>query len=96
MAHGILAALAAIDDSRARGLYNRLQEVYNSSRPPASLPAPPLEESQRVYGFCDDVHSRCVWGVDILQCHMHSGWSMTLAQRQGKLGLEIEVACRKF
>ncbi|CBN75412.1 hypothetical protein Esi_0093_0058 [Ectocarpus siliculosus] len=58
VAHGILAALAAIDDSRARGLYNRLQEVYNSSRPPASLPAPPLQQSQRVSGFCDDVHSR--------------------------------------
>ncbi|CAM9702943.1 unnamed protein product, partial [Ectocarpus fasciculatus] len=58
VADGVLAALAAIDDPRARGLYNRLLEVYTPSRPPASLPPPPSEESQRASGFCDHVHSR--------------------------------------
>ncbi|CAM9247501.1 unnamed protein product [Ectocarpus fasciculatus] len=62
LAHGILGALAAIDDSRARGLYNRLRDVYNPSRPPSSLPAPPLEEWRGISAFCDHFQCRLTEG----------------------------------
>ncbi|CAM9410265.1 unnamed protein product, partial [Ectocarpus fasciculatus] len=53
--HAALAALAAIDDCRARELQNnRLREAYNPSRPTASLSAPPLEEWRGLPAFCDD------------------------------------------
>ncbi|CAM9592766.1 unnamed protein product [Ectocarpus sp. 8 AP-2014] len=63
LVHATLAALAAIDDCRARGLYNRLREAYNPFRPPASLPAPPLEEWQGLSAFCDHFQCRLVAGV---------------------------------
>ncbi|CAM9515199.1 unnamed protein product [Ectocarpus sp. 13 AM-2016] len=63
LAHGILGALAAIDDSRARGLYNRLRDVYNSCRPPSSLPAPPLEEWRGISAFCGHFQCRLTEGV---------------------------------
>ncbi|CAM9877819.1 unnamed protein product, partial [Ectocarpus fasciculatus] len=58
LAHSILGALAALDDSRARGLYTRLREAYNPCRPPSSLPAPPLEEWRGISAFCDDFQCR--------------------------------------
>ncbi|CAM9958278.1 unnamed protein product [Ectocarpus sp. 8 AP-2014] len=58
IAHGVLGSLAAIDDSRARGLYDRLREVHNSSRPSASLPAPPLEEWGGISDLCDNFQCR--------------------------------------
>ncbi|CBN75409.1 expressed unknown protein [Ectocarpus siliculosus] len=58
LAQCVLGALAAIDDSRARGLYARLREVYNPSRPSYSLPAPPLEEWRGISAFCDDFQCR--------------------------------------
>ncbi|CAM9576285.1 unnamed protein product [Ectocarpus fasciculatus] len=61
-AHSALGALAAIDDPRARGLYNRLRDIYNPSRPPTSLPAPPLEEWRGISAFCD-----------YFQCRIHEG-----------------------
>ncbi|CAM9395731.1 unnamed protein product [Ectocarpus sp. 12 AP-2014] len=63
LVHAALAALAAMDDCRARGLYNRLREAYNPFRPPASLPAPPLEEWQGLSAFCDHFQCRLVEGV---------------------------------
>ncbi|CAB1102698.1 unnamed protein product [Ectocarpus sp. CCAP 1310/34] len=60
LAHAALAALAAIDDSRARELYNRLREAYNPSLPTASLPVPPKEEWQGLVTFCHDFQCRCV------------------------------------
>lgn len=66
VAHVVLAALAALDDSRAEGLYDRLRTAYNPFRPPRSLPVPPLEEWQGVSLFCEDLHCRCV-GVSRLQ-----------------------------
>ncbi|CAM9167230.1 unnamed protein product [Ectocarpus fasciculatus] len=63
LAHAALAALAAMDDCRARGLYNRLREAYNPSRPPTSLPAPPLEEWQGLSTFCDHFLCRWVGGI---------------------------------
>ncbi|CAM9627688.1 unnamed protein product [Ectocarpus sp. 12 AP-2014] len=63
LAHGTLGALAAIDDSRARGLYNRLRDVYNSSRHPTSLPAPPLEEWRGISAICDHFQCRLTEGV---------------------------------
>ncbi|CBN78898.1 hypothetical protein Esi_0155_0021 [Ectocarpus siliculosus] len=56
--HAAVAALAAIDDSRARELHNRLREAYNPSRPTASRPAPPSEEWQGLSAFCDDFQCR--------------------------------------
>ncbi|CAM9567655.1 unnamed protein product [Ectocarpus fasciculatus] len=63
VSHSILAALAAIDDSRARGLYNRLRDVYNSCCAPSSLQAPPLEEWRGLSAFCDDFQCRCCEGI---------------------------------
>ncbi|CAM9167151.1 unnamed protein product [Ectocarpus fasciculatus] len=63
LAHTGLAALAAIDDPKARGLYNRLRDVYNPSRPPASLPAPPFEEWRGISAVCDDFQCRLTQGI---------------------------------
>ncbi|CAN0124084.1 unnamed protein product [Ectocarpus sp. 6 AP-2014] len=63
LAHRIQGALAAIDDSKARGLYNRLRDVYNPFRPPAYLPAPPLEEWRGISAFCDHFQCRVAEGV---------------------------------
>ncbi|CAN0123554.1 unnamed protein product [Ectocarpus sp. 6 AP-2014] len=63
LVHAALAALAAMDDSRARGRYNRLREAYNPFRPPASLPAPLLEEWEGLSAFCDHFQCRLVAGV---------------------------------
>ncbi|CAN0140050.1 unnamed protein product, partial [Ectocarpus sp. 12 AP-2014] len=63
VSHSILGALAAIDDSRARELYNRLRNIYNPSRSSDSLPAPPLEEWRGMSAFCDDFQCRCFEGV---------------------------------
>ncbi|CAM9595613.1 unnamed protein product, partial [Ectocarpus fasciculatus] len=54
IAHGVLGSLAAIDDSRGRGLYDRLREVYNRWRHSASLPAPRLEEWRGISAICND------------------------------------------
>ncbi|CAM9196670.1 unnamed protein product, partial [Ectocarpus fasciculatus] len=58
LVHNILGALAAIDDSRAWGLYTRLREAYNPFRPSSSLPAPPLEEWRGISAFCHDFQCR--------------------------------------
>ncbi|CAM9281330.1 unnamed protein product [Ectocarpus sp. 8 AP-2014] len=63
LAQYVLGALAAIDDSRARGLHTRLREVYNPSRPSFSLPAPPLEEWGGISAFCGDFRCRIYEGV---------------------------------
>ncbi|CAB1109300.1 unnamed protein product [Ectocarpus sp. CCAP 1310/34] len=63
LVHAALAALAAMDDCRARGLYNRLREAYNQFRPSASLPAPPLEAWQGLSAFCDHFHCMLFGGV---------------------------------
>ncbi|CAN0123421.1 unnamed protein product [Ectocarpus sp. 6 AP-2014] len=63
LAHSVLGALAAIDDSSSRGLYTRLREVYNPSRPSYSLPAPPLEEWRGISAFCDDFQCRIYEGI---------------------------------
>lgn len=59
MAHISFAALAAIDDARAQGLYNRLRAAYNPARLPGLNPAPPLEEWQGMLAICNDIHCRC-------------------------------------
>ncbi|CAB1096251.1 unnamed protein product [Ectocarpus sp. CCAP 1310/34] len=63
VSHSILGALAAINDSRARELYDRLRNVYNPSRSSDSLPAPPLEEWRGMSAFCDDFQCRCFEGI---------------------------------
>lgn len=59
IAHVMLAALAALDGTKAGELYGRLRAAYNPHRPPDSLPVPPLEEWQGISAFCEDFH--CWW-----------------------------------
>lgn len=62
----MLAGLAALDIPGAREEYEKLRAAYNSSRPHGSPPAPPLEEWQGIFSFCDDIHCRLVvGGVDV-------------------------------
>ncbi|CAN0107563.1 unnamed protein product, partial [Ectocarpus sp. 6 AP-2014] len=68
MPHGVLAALAAIDDSRARALYGRLRDVYNPSHSSTSLPAPRWEEWRGMSTFCDT-----------FQCSLYGGMITTIA-----------------
>lgn len=56
----MLAALAALDDSGARAVYDRLRAAYNPFRPIGSLPVPPLEEWQGMSRICDDLYCRYV------------------------------------
>ncbi|CAM9397673.1 unnamed protein product [Ectocarpus fasciculatus] len=63
IAHGVLGSLATIDDSRGRGLYDRLREVYNRWRHSTSLPAPPLEEWRGISAICDAFQCRLYDGV---------------------------------
>ncbi|CAM9219819.1 unnamed protein product [Ectocarpus sp. 4 AP-2014] len=58
VAHIMLTALAAIGDSRARGMYDRLRRAYNSTCLSGSTPIPPLEEWQGVSSFCDTFYCR--------------------------------------
>ncbi|CAM9805789.1 unnamed protein product [Ectocarpus sp. 12 AP-2014] len=63
LAHAVLGSLAAIDDSRARGLFSRLREVYNPFRLSSSLPAPPLEKWRGISACCDDFLCRIFEGI---------------------------------
>ena len=60
IAHVMLAALAALNGTRAGELYGRLRANYNAHRPPRSPPAPPLEEWRGLSMFCEDFHCRWV------------------------------------
>ncbi|CAN0029861.1 unnamed protein product [Ectocarpus fasciculatus] len=62
-AHVVLSCLAAIDDPRARAMYDRLRGSYNSFRPAGSSPVPPLEEWHGVGAFCDNVFCRATDGL---------------------------------
>ncbi|CAM9299056.1 unnamed protein product [Ectocarpus sp. 8 AP-2014] len=62
-AHMMLVCLAAIGDSGARAMYDRLRGSYNSFRPAGSLPVPPLEEWQGLGAFCDDFYCRAMEGL---------------------------------
>lgn len=58
--HIMITALAAIDDPRARELYNTMRVAYNSSGRPGAPPLPPLEEFQGITPCCDHFYCRCV------------------------------------
>lgn len=58
IAHINTAALASIDDPRARGLYKRLRAAYNPARLPGSNPIPPLEEWQGMAAICSNTNCR--------------------------------------
>ncbi|CAM9597989.1 unnamed protein product [Ectocarpus sp. 13 AM-2016] len=62
-AHMMLVCLAAIGDSSARAMYDRLRGSYNSFRPSVSRPVPPLEEWQGLGAFCDDFYCRAMEGL---------------------------------
>ncbi|CAM9912130.1 unnamed protein product [Ectocarpus sp. 4 AP-2014] len=59
-AHMMLAALAALDDSGAPEMYDRLRAAYNPCRPLGSSPVPPLEEWQGMSSICEDVYCRAI------------------------------------
>ena len=55
----MLAALAVLDDSGAREVYDRLRAAYNLSRPGgASPPVPPMEEWRGMSMICGDLQCR--------------------------------------
>ncbi|CAM9589719.1 unnamed protein product, partial [Hapterophycus canaliculatus] len=54
----MLATLAAIDDSRARGMYDRLRLAFNSCRVSHTQPIPPLDEWQGMAAICNDLNCR--------------------------------------
>ncbi|CAN0185752.1 unnamed protein product [Scytosiphon promiscuus] len=58
LSHMILAALAGIDDSRARGMYDRLRRTHNLYGPPHSLPIPPLDEWEGIGAICSNLNCR--------------------------------------
>ncbi|CAM9203523.1 unnamed protein product [Ectocarpus sp. 12 AP-2014] len=60
MAHVMLSAAASVGDSRDGGLYDRLRNACNLTRPPGSLAFPPLEEWQGISSFCDNVPCRSI------------------------------------
>ncbi|CAN0122963.1 unnamed protein product [Ectocarpus sp. 6 AP-2014] len=62
-AHIVLSCLAAIDDPRARTMYEGLRASYNSFRPAGSSPVPPLEEWHGVDAFCDNLYCRASDGL---------------------------------
>ncbi|CAM9899503.1 unnamed protein product [Ectocarpus fasciculatus] len=62
-AHFVLVCLAAIKDSRARAMYERLRRSYNSFRPADALPVPPFEEWHGVGTFCDYFYCRAIEGL---------------------------------
>ncbi|CAN0090205.1 unnamed protein product [Ectocarpus sp. 4 AP-2014] len=62
-AHMMLVCLAGIGGSSARAMYDRLRGSYNSFRPSASRPVPPLEEWRGLGAFCDDFYCRAMEGL---------------------------------
>ncbi|CAM9877638.1 unnamed protein product [Ectocarpus sp. 12 AP-2014] len=60
MAHVMLSVAASVGDSRDGGLYDRLRNACNLTRPPGSLAFPPLEEWQGISAFCDNVPCRSI------------------------------------
>ncbi|CAN0100861.1 unnamed protein product, partial [Ectocarpus sp. 12 AP-2014] len=62
-AHMVLVWLAAIDDSRARAMYDRLRGSYNPFRRAGSRPVPLLEEWHGVATFCDDSYCRAIENI---------------------------------
>ncbi|CAM9664116.1 unnamed protein product [Ectocarpus sp. 4 AP-2014] len=63
MAHVMLSMAASVGDSRDGGLYDRLRNACNLTRPPGSLAFPPLEEWQGISAFCDNVPCRSIEAV---------------------------------
>ncbi|CAN0077464.1 unnamed protein product [Ectocarpus sp. 12 AP-2014] len=60
IAHAMLAALAAVDGSEARRLYDRLRVAYNAARPPELRPVPALEDWQGIPSICEDFLCRTI------------------------------------
>ncbi|CAM9632368.1 unnamed protein product, partial [Ectocarpus sp. 8 AP-2014] len=60
MAHVMLSVAASVGDSRDGGLYDRLRNACNLTRPPGSLAFPPLDEWQGISAFCDNVPCRSI------------------------------------
>lgn len=68
MSHMLLATLAAIDDARARGMYDRLRGAFNSCRASHSIPIPPFDEWQGMAAICSDLNCRCVLTANTNDC----------------------------
>lgn len=69
----MLAALAAVNRSDARRLYDRLRVAYNTSRPPELRPVPALEDWQGIPPLCEDFLCRCVGANLIANLSIFSG-----------------------
>ncbi|CAN0246079.1 unnamed protein product [Ectocarpus sp. 12 AP-2014] len=59
-AHVMLSMAASVGEFRDGGLYDRLRNALNLTRPPGSLAFPPLEEWQGISAFCDNVPCRSI------------------------------------
>ncbi|CAM9757412.1 unnamed protein product [Ectocarpus sp. 12 AP-2014] len=59
-AHVILSMAASVGEFRDDGLYDRLRNALNLTRPPGSSAFPPLEEWQGISAFCDIVPCRSI------------------------------------
>ncbi|CAM9465268.1 unnamed protein product [Ectocarpus fasciculatus] len=57
IAHLSLSMVSSIDHPSAYGLYGKLRNACNSTRPPGSTAIPPLEEWNGLSGICD--HGLC-------------------------------------
>ncbi|CAN0001263.1 unnamed protein product [Ectocarpus fasciculatus] len=79
MAHIMLSMAASLDDARDGGLYDRLRNACNLTRPPGSLAFPPLEEWQGISAFCDNPACRSTEAlfaernVDLSSLHSFEG-----------------------
>ncbi|CAM9859999.1 unnamed protein product [Ectocarpus fasciculatus] len=60
MAHVMLSVAASVGDSSDGGLYSRLRNACNLTRPPGSLVFPPLEEWPGISTFCDNAPCRSI------------------------------------
>ncbi|CAN0073206.1 unnamed protein product [Scytosiphon promiscuus] len=69
MLHMLLATVAAINDGRARRMYDRLSGIFNSYRAPHTSPMPPLSEWRGMAAICSDLHCR-VTGALVTSRHM--------------------------
>lgn len=60
MGHIMIQLAANMDEPRAGGLYQRLRCAFNVTRPPGTLPFPPLEDWNGINAYCNNIPCTCV------------------------------------
>lgn len=81
--HVAITALAAMDDPRARALYNTLRTTHNLVRLPGVAAFPPLEEWQGISRFCGLGHCRydqAITGDSIVKEITSRSWFQAFAE----------------